>query len=213
MMQQVVDENRDIRERLKRMEDSKLDPRLSASIKFSRDADSEIPTIRSTSKRNSFMSSSNSFIIRMFEFENILAKSRVYNRVKNNIDCDVSFQSSNIRSHAWSILSGLSLDQVSNLSVIALPITSDEIKRLQEVMYTPGFPASDDLVDTMLPQLFRTLMETQPPRAPDHLELSRPGLPKRRPTSNSSELSIISDSHGIVRRWEERARNRRAERL
>lgn len=59
-----------------------------------------------------------------FEFE--LEASRVYKRTQL-LESDVSFTSSAIRTHAWSIFSGLSLSQFSNILVIALPLYSHEI--------------------------------------------------------------------------------------
>lgn len=40
---------------------------------------------------------------------------------------DASFTSSAVRTHAWSVFSGLSLSQVSMISAIALPLYLDEI--------------------------------------------------------------------------------------
>ena len=70
-----------------------------------------------------------------FTFEGTLEDSRVYKRVKRN-DCDISFRSSVARSNAWSQLSGVSLAQVSAISVIALPILPTEIANSQ--FYTSG---------------------------------------------------------------------------
>jgi hypothetical protein len=62
-------------------------------------------------------------------FEKLLESSRAYRRASHS-ECDVSFSSSNIRSHAWSALSGVSLADISIISVIALPLESDEISKL-----------------------------------------------------------------------------------
>ena len=70
-----------------------------------------------------------------FTFEGTLEDSRVYKRVRRD-DCDVSFRSSVARSHAWSQLSGISLAQISAISVIALPILPTEIASSQ--LYTSG---------------------------------------------------------------------------
>lgn len=59
-------------------------------------------------------------------FENELAHSPVYARIRGN-ECDVSFTTSQPMSGFWSMLSGLSLSQISNISVIALPISSGDI--------------------------------------------------------------------------------------
>ena len=59
-------------------------------------------------------------------FESDLNDSRVYKRTQP-YECDVSFTSSAVRSHSWSVFSGLSLSQISSISVIALPVYSHEI--------------------------------------------------------------------------------------
>jgi hypothetical protein len=61
-----------------------------------------------------------------FSFEIDLDTSRVYRRTQP-YKSDVSFTSSAVRTHAWSVFSGLSLSQVSNISAIALPVYSDDI--------------------------------------------------------------------------------------
>lgn len=63
------------------------------------------------------------------EFEAALEQSRVYLRVRSN-ECDVSFTSSVPRTNAWSMLSGLSLSDLSVVSVIALPISLEEINSI-----------------------------------------------------------------------------------
>jgi hypothetical protein len=55
-----------------------------------------------------------------------LGASRVYRRTEH-YKSDVSFTSSAIRTHAWSVFSGLSLSEVSVISAIALPVYLDEI--------------------------------------------------------------------------------------
>jgi hypothetical protein len=59
-------------------------------------------------------------------FESDLNDSRVYKRMQP-YECDVSFTSSAVRSHSWSVFSGLSLSQISSISVIALPVYSREL--------------------------------------------------------------------------------------
>ncbi|CAG2004826.1 unnamed protein product [Fusarium graminearum] len=61
-----------------------------------------------------------------FDFEDDLESSRVYRRTKRDT-VDFSFCSSILRSNSWSVFSGLSLSDVSCLSVIALPVYSDDI--------------------------------------------------------------------------------------
>jgi hypothetical protein len=62
-------------------------------------------------------------------FEVALAKTLVYGRVKSD-ECDVSFRSSAAGSNAWSMLSGLSLNAVSAVSVVGIPITLKDIKMM-----------------------------------------------------------------------------------
>ena len=61
-----------------------------------------------------------------FAFEGILEATRVYKRSQAK-DCDVSFRSSLARSRAVSQLSGLSLADVSIISVFALPVYAKEL--------------------------------------------------------------------------------------
>ncbi|QPC67405.1 hypothetical protein HYE67_009636 [Fusarium culmorum] len=61
-----------------------------------------------------------------FDFEHDLESSRVYRRTKRDT-VDFSFCSSILRSNSWYVFSGLSLSDVSCLSVIALPVYSDDI--------------------------------------------------------------------------------------
>lgn len=60
-----------------------------------------------------------------FDFEPDLKASRVYRRVKRDT-MDYSFRSS-VASRTWSMFSGLSLSDVSIMSVIALPICSEDL--------------------------------------------------------------------------------------
>jgi hypothetical protein len=70
------------------------------------------------------------------EFETILNASRVYRRAEPN-EADMSFRSSVVRSHAWTALSGDSLADISEVSVIALPLSSDEVKAMYHFLL-PG---------------------------------------------------------------------------
>ncbi|KAK4186795.1 hypothetical protein QBC35DRAFT_553321 [Podospora australis] len=73
----------------------------------------------------------------IFEFEKDLELSRPYRRIpQNRISMDFSFRSSVALSHAWSAFSSLSLSDISNISVIALPIDSNELSNMQH--YTCG---------------------------------------------------------------------------
>ncbi|PMD40475.1 hypothetical protein L207DRAFT_565925 [Hyaloscypha variabilis F] len=69
-----------------------------------------------------------------------LGASRVYRRTEH-YKSDVSFTSSAIRTHAWSVFSGLSLSEVSVISAIALPLYLDEI--YNSSWYTLGRVSND----------------------------------------------------------------------
>ncbi|KAF5563533.1 Rho guanine nucleotide exchange factor scd1 [Fusarium napiforme] len=68
----------------------------------------------------------NSHAISKFDFEDDLESSRVYRRAVRET-MDYSFRSSIARSHSWSVFSGLSLGDISIMSVIALPVYQDDI--------------------------------------------------------------------------------------
>jgi hypothetical protein len=80
---------------------------------------------------------SNSLPVAPFPFssETELSTSRVYEKTRL-YEPDASFTSSAVRTHAWSVLSGLSLTEVSMISVIALPLYSHDISNSQ--WYTFG---------------------------------------------------------------------------
>lgn len=59
-------------------------------------------------------------------FEADLNTTRVYTRTQL-YNSDVSFTSSAVRTHVWSVFSGLSLSEISDVSVIALPLYPHEI--------------------------------------------------------------------------------------
>lgn len=72
-----------------------------------------------------------------FEFEDDLEASHVYRRLTGDT-CDRSFTSSAVRTHAWSIFSGLSLADISVLSVIALPLYLVDIKNAEHYTFSGG---------------------------------------------------------------------------
>ncbi|RYC61246.1 hypothetical protein CHU98_g4965 [Xylaria longipes] len=69
---------------------------------------------------------SDSILRSVFKFESNLETSRVYRRAQRDT-MDFSFRSSIACTHAWSMLSGCSLADVSVLSVIALPLDLEDI--------------------------------------------------------------------------------------
>jgi hypothetical protein len=70
---------------------------------------------------------------RLETFEDVLSSSRVYDRVKHR-EVDAKSTTSTSRSRAWSILSGLSLTQISVISVIKLPLYDTELRRFHSLV-------------------------------------------------------------------------------
>jgi hypothetical protein len=68
-------------------------------------------------------------------FQIDLSTSRVYRRTVS-YECDISFTTSVVRTHAWSVFTGLSLSEISEISVIALPLSARDISNPQ--WYFPG---------------------------------------------------------------------------
>lgn len=69
-------------------------------------------------------------------FNAVLAPTRVYNRVQNR-EIDMITPVSTTRSRAWSILSGLSLSQISTIAVIKLPIHAPELTQFKQLVSPP----------------------------------------------------------------------------
>jgi hypothetical protein len=63
-------------------------------------------------------------------FQLDLNTSRVYRRTLS-YECDISFTTSVVRTHAWSVFTGLSLSEISEISVIALPLSARDISNPQ----------------------------------------------------------------------------------
>jgi hypothetical protein len=146
MMEQVIEQNEDMRKRLAHLENAQSI--VAPSVRFLEDDNSTIrtSTIRPTPASVAPPDSSSSRISTTFdpvqalrEFETVLNASRVYRRAEPN-ETDMSFRSSVVRSHAWTALSGGSLADISVISVIALPLTSDEVKAMYRYLL-PDTPA------------------------------------------------------------------------
>ncbi|KAF9771574.1 hypothetical protein IL306_010780 [Fusarium sp. DS 682] len=88
--------------------------------------------------------------ISKFDFEDDLESSRVYRRAQRET-MDFSFRSSVARSRNWSVFSGLSLSDVSAISVIALPVYQNDLTNAQHydfgedapVISEPSFPTDE----------------------------------------------------------------------
>ncbi|KAI9756960.1 MAG: hypothetical protein M1815_002526 [Lichina confinis] len=139
MMKQVLEQNGDMRKRL-----AQLERTYGAAMASLRHLDDESSTIRpytgkvdATEQPNpsSLEGGVMDFPIRR-EFKVDLEAPRAYQRTTNNA-CDVSLATSAVETHAWSVLSGLSLADISIISVIALPLSSQETISMQPHS-TPG---------------------------------------------------------------------------
>jgi hypothetical protein len=101
------------------------------------------------------------------EFETVLKASRVYRRAEPN-ETDMSFRSSVARSHAWSALSGLSLAEISVISVIALPLSSKEVKAMYQFLLpdneAPRRGALNRALSALTLARTRRLVEITPPQ-------------------------------------------------
>jgi hypothetical protein len=93
------------------------------------------------------------------QFETVLEASRVYRKALNPTS-DVSFRSSVVRSHAWTVLSDISLSDISAISVLALPILPDEIVHSEH--YTFSRTASENL-DNLTPVPKPRYIDLHPP--------------------------------------------------
>jgi hypothetical protein len=77
-------------------------------------------------------------------FEKDLIASRVYRRIKRDT-MDFSMRSSVARSHGWSIFSGMSLSDISEISVLALPILPSDISNSQHYVKAELLQAAGEL--------------------------------------------------------------------
>lgn len=132
MVDQLLHYNQQLSKRMKNLEDA-YDARSTITKKFdglsfiSQDDNQTIRTARSSiNDRPSILEA----VGVRFTFDRDLESSRVYRMARNDL-CDASFISSAMRTNAWSIFSGLSLADISVISVVALPIYPGEIEHQQ----------------------------------------------------------------------------------
>lgn len=78
----------------------------------------------------------NASVLYSFEFERVLFSSRVYHRAKRETS-DVSFRSSVGLSHALTAISDISLSDISNISLVALPLTLADVSNRQHYTFAP----------------------------------------------------------------------------
>ncbi|KAL3295143.1 cdc42-like protein [Colletotrichum asianum] len=132
-MEEIIEQNTTLGQHLQLMEDrSHLDAR---SVKFMDDTMSMISSRRSIRSmastafpraRPSTSMSSRQVSVERWDLEIALQRSRVYNRSQSN-QCDMSYTTSTAPTNAWSMLSGISLNDVSVVSAYRLPITLNHI--------------------------------------------------------------------------------------
>ncbi len=73
----------------------------------------------------------------------VLATSRVYSRV-NNRDVDAAASVLTSRSRAWSVLSGVSMAEISVIAVISLPLHDPELRRFRQLV-SPRDPHDSEI--------------------------------------------------------------------
>ncbi|KAF5009360.1 hypothetical protein FDECE_4416 [Fusarium decemcellulare] len=143
----LLDSNQDLSRRLLNLENS-LDTQtiiskrmslMSVSIPESQSSNSIDPQSTLASTTESSTETDSSVFISKFEFEDDLETSGVYRRAQHNRNTmDFSFRSSVARSHVWSILSGLSMSDVSIMSMIALPVYQEDLTNAQHYDFGQG---------------------------------------------------------------------------
>jgi hypothetical protein len=136
LVEQLLESNHEISRRLRSIEDS-CDSQSTLTRPLTNDSTEISETDNSTVALDTL--DSNEISLKSFDFqfdtvglsfENDLKLSRVYSRTQL-YESDVSFTTSVVRTHAWSIYSGLSLAEASVISAIALPLYSHDISNSQ----------------------------------------------------------------------------------
>jgi hypothetical protein len=118
LMEQVLASNQDLARRMESLEHGQ-------SL---RPVDNRTTIAPSVTSRRSDRFSISSFSRDMFKFsfDHDLKASRVYRRISFR-SSQLSLPTIDALSASWSMLSGLSMSQISNVSVLALPLTPDEL--------------------------------------------------------------------------------------
>jgi len=88
--------------------------------------------------------------VKGFLFEELLMNSRVYGRAANNGDDGFSILSSAGRTASWSMLTGLSLSEMSNIAILALPVYAEDIRNADS--YDFGVATIDPSTAVELPE-------------------------------------------------------------
>lgn len=113
---------------------------LSERLMGMEDTSDTISQRRGTNSWKSHSVSSSNPSLFGFGFESDLKASRPYRRAKRDT-MDFSAHSSVVRTHAWSIFSGISLSNISEISVLALPLYAEDIENPEH--YTFGYEPSE----------------------------------------------------------------------
>jgi hypothetical protein len=123
------------------------------------DEDGSQISLETVDGKDKSLQSASQYVLVEHSFNLVLASSRVYSRVQNG-EVDAVSSVSTTRSRAWSVLSGLSLTQISIISVLKLPLYDAELTRfyrLASASFTTlvGFEIGSDQSSAM--------EESQPP--------------------------------------------------
>lgn len=129
--------------------------------------------------------------IRNFSFEKDLEVSRPYRKAIRDT-MDFSFRSSLIGSKSWSTLSDLSLSEISNISVIALPICSSDITNSSHYRFGLEISPSQDLKKVVLPTVLGAADYSRP-GSPDSLAppCPIPPIPPKSPYRRFPILPVL----------------------
>jgi len=129
MIERLLQDNQRLGKRLRDLEDSfdamSIVSRNLDNCSLAPEADNA--TITSTRPSASNRISILEAVKVRFAFDDDLQSSRVYRMMQNN-GCDHSLVSSVVRTQTWSIFSGLSLADISVISVIALPLYPEDVR-------------------------------------------------------------------------------------
>lgn len=130
LVQQVLQSNQDLCARLRSLELSSSDKKTPSTAQaVESDDEDDASTIRPKRHTSDPVLEANQIKetgIRKFTFEQDLRQSRVYKRIRRRNSLQ-SLSSSTAPSFGWSCLSEMSLANVSNISVISLPIAVNEL--------------------------------------------------------------------------------------
>jgi hypothetical protein len=153
MMEKVLEQNEEMQKRLAQLE-CRYDLRTASERSLEDDQSTIRGPVGENEVRVTLLEDSTTRVIHTSsiqrEFEVVLEASRVYRMAEPNT-CDTSFSSSTVRSHAWSALSGLSLADISVISVIALPLSFQEIRHMQVLLFNDFSVDPKGFAESLLP--------------------------------------------------------------